>query len=100
MYRQDVPEETHPPGTANSPDEPQFQGVQFDDGTVVIRWMTEFKSTTYWDNMAAMLAVHGHPEFGSVLVWHAEKVDHDVVVATLWEAAQQVASQNTPKKDV
>jgi hypothetical protein len=70
MYRQDVPDETHPPGTKNAPDEPQFQGVQFDDGTVVIRWMTAFKSTTCWDSMEDMLAVHGHPEYGSVLVWN------------------------------
>jgi len=70
MYRKDVPDETHPPGTKNAPDEPQFQGVQFDDGTVVIRWMTAFKSTTHWDSMEDMLAVHGHPEYDSVLVWH------------------------------
>ena len=45
MYRQDVPKETHPPGAVNAPDDPQFQGVLFDDGTVAIRWMTEFKSS-------------------------------------------------------
>ena len=54
MYRQDVPKETHPPGTVNAPDDPQFQGVLFDDGTVAIRWMTEF---TCWGSMADMLAV-------------------------------------------
>jgi hypothetical protein len=70
MYRHDVPDDTHPYGTKNEPDEPQFEGVVFSDGTVAVRWVTDYRSVSIWDSMAVLLAVHGHPEYGSKLVWH------------------------------
>jgi hypothetical protein len=63
-------EATHPEGTVNPPNVPQFEGVEFSDGTVAIRWMTAFHSTSVWDSMDDMLAVHGHPEYESEVVWH------------------------------
>ena len=71
MYRRTVPTETHDENQRNAPDEPQFQGVEFDDGTVVLRWQTAKRSTSVWDSMDDMLAIHGHPEYGSELVWAA-----------------------------
>ena len=68
MYRPNAPE-THTADQKNAPDEPQFQGVVFDDGTVAVRWMTAKKSTSVWASLEDMLAIHGHPEYGSVLVW-------------------------------
>jgi hypothetical protein len=36
-------------------------GVQFPDGTVVLRWCVgEHRSTVIWDSMAAVEAIHGH----------------------------------------
>jgi hypothetical protein len=74
MYRRDIPD-THNEDQANKPDEPQFEGVVFHDGTVALRWMTTKKSVSVWDSMQDMLAIHGHPEYGSVLVWHDDISD-------------------------
>lgn len=35
-------------------------GVQFDDGTVVMRWLTEHRSTVVWDSLESAMIVHGH----------------------------------------
>lgn len=72
MYRRKVPTETHDENQRNSADEPQFEGVIFTDGTVAIRWMTAKRSTSVWSCMDDMLAIHGHAEYGSELVWHDE----------------------------
>jgi hypothetical protein len=72
MYRRAVPAETHNEDQRNAPDEPQFEGVVFSDGTVAVRWRTAKRSTSVWDSMDDMLAIHGHPEYGSVLVWTEE----------------------------
>lgn len=71
MYRRAVPTDTHDENQRNAPDEPQFQGVVFDDGRVAVRWLTAKRSTSSWDSLEDMLAIHGHPEYGSELVWHA-----------------------------
>lgn len=69
MFRPNVPDATHNADQKNAPDQPQFQGVVFDDGTVAVRWMTAKRSTSVWTSMEDMLAIHGHPEYGSVLRW-------------------------------
>lgn len=35
-------------------------GVQFDDGHVAVRWVSDAPSTSLWDGLADLLAVHGH----------------------------------------
>lgn len=72
MYRRDMAaaKAPHDANQMNAPDQPQFEGVVFTDGRVAVRWMTAKKSTAAWDSMADMLAIHGHPEYGSELVWH------------------------------
>jgi hypothetical protein len=72
MYRRAVPDATHNANQKNAPDEPQFEGVEFSDGSVAIRWMTAKRSTSIWASMEDMLAIHGHPEYGSELVWHED----------------------------
>jgi hypothetical protein len=71
-YRAEPPEGYVESGYANPPDEPQFEGVESSDGRVAVFWLTEHRSVSVWISMAEMLAVHGHPEYGSRIVWHDE----------------------------
>jgi hypothetical protein len=71
MYRHDVASHgKHDENQMNPEDEPQFEGVVFSDGSVAVRWLTAKRSTAVWANLDDMLAIHGHPEYGSELVWH------------------------------
>jgi hypothetical protein len=70
MYRRDMSKAPHTAEQKNAEDQPQFEGVVFSDGRVAIRWLTAKKSTACWDSMDDMLAIHGHPEYGSELVWY------------------------------
>ncbi len=36
------------------------EGVQFTDGTVVLRWRGTHASTVVWSSLASAVAVHGH----------------------------------------
>ena len=36
------------------------EGVVFDDGTVVLRWLTEVKSTVIFESIEDVESVHGH----------------------------------------
>jgi len=70
MYRRDAERfGHHDKNQLNAPDEVQFEGVQFTDGKVAIRWLTAKRSVAVWDSLEDMLAIHGHPEYGSELVW-------------------------------
>lgn len=68
-YRPNPPAEYLEKGTAAPPDEPQYEGVMFSDGTVALRWRTEFKSTSLWTSYDDFFHVHGHPEYGTVIDW-------------------------------
>jgi hypothetical protein len=70
MYRRGDLSATHNANQANKPDEPQFEGVVFSDGRVAVRWLTAKRSVSVWDSLDDMLAIHGHPEYQSELVWH------------------------------
>lgn len=77
MYRKGDLSGTHDENQANPPDEPQFEGVVFSDGTVAIRWLTKVRSTSIWDSLETAMAIHGHPEYESELVWHDNQNDKD-----------------------
>lgn len=64
---------THNADQMNAPDEPQYEGVIWTDGTVTLRWLTAKSSTSVWNCLADMLAIHGHPEYGTDIVWHDTK---------------------------
>lgn len=72
MYRRGDISATHNEFQKAPPDQPQYEGVMFSDGTCVIRWCTPLKSTSVWTSFDEMMGVHGHPEehYGSELVWH------------------------------
>ena len=54
----------------NADDEPQFEGVIWTDGTVTLRWLTACRSTSVWASVSDCLNIHGHPEYGTVIIWH------------------------------
>lgn len=71
MYRRDVAQHgKHDENQMNDESEPQFEGVEFSDGKVAVRWLTAKRSVSIWDSIDDMLAIHGHPEYGSEMVWH------------------------------
>lgn len=69
VYRPAAPE-THDANQKNPPDQPQFEGVIFSDGTTVLRWLTACRSCSVWADFDDMYAIHGHPEYGTYFVWH------------------------------
>lgn len=61
----------------NDSGQPQFEGVQFTDGSVVIRWLTPNRSSSFWQDMETMRAVHiyAHPDYGTKIVWSDGKIE-------------------------
>lgn len=68
-YRPSPPPEYYEQGAANPPEEPQFEGVEFSDGTVCVRWLTEFRSHSLWASYDDLEKIHGHPEYGTIIEW-------------------------------
>lgn len=50
------------------------EGAVFEDGTVVLRWKTKNRSTTFFDSVEQMLSVHGHGGLTGVK-YHDEEDD-------------------------
>ena len=70
-YRRNISQrDTHNRLQKNADHEPQFEGVIFTDGTVVLRWLTACRSTSVWACIEDCLNIHGHPEYGTEIVWH------------------------------
>lgn len=67
FYRRGDISATHTAGTMNAPDEVQFEGIEFSDGTTVIRWCTAFRSTSVFARLADLFSIHGHPEYNTVV---------------------------------
>ena len=44
------------------------EGVQFTDGTVAMRWLTEYRSTAIYDSIFDIEKIHGH-DGGTQVVW-------------------------------
>lgn len=61
---------SHTDGHRNRDDMPQFEGVIMSSGRVVISWLTPIGGLSFYDNIRAMLLAHGHPEYGTDIVWH------------------------------
>ncbi len=39
---------------------PVAEGVQFTDGSVALRWYGDYPTTTVWDGIDSVIAIHGH----------------------------------------
>ena len=61
----------------NNADEPQFEGIEFHDGTCAIRWFTEIRSVSFWDSVDDMkkVHIHAHPDYGTRIEWSDGKVE-------------------------
>ena len=68
-YRPQVPAHYVAGGYGNLPGEAQYEGVIFGDGTTVVRWLTEFRSTSVWASYDELMKVHGHADYGTVIAW-------------------------------
>ena len=55
-------------------------GVTFDDGTTVVRWRGERRSTVVWPSVEDAIAVHGH-DGATRLVWTGEAADPEPTFA-------------------
>lgn len=69
-FRPSPPEEYKEKGITNAGESPDYEGVLFTDGTVVIRWMTTYKSHSVWASWSDFYQVHGHPEYGTRIHYH------------------------------
>jgi len=68
-YRPDVPQHYIEGGYGNARDQPQYEGVQFSDGTCAIRWLTETRSVSFWSSFDDLWLVHGHADYGTHIDW-------------------------------
>lgn len=70
-YRRNISERTtHSDLHKNADHEPQFEGVIWSDGTCTLRWLTPIRAHSVWASVDDALEVHGHPEYGTEIVWH------------------------------
>ena len=69
-WRPAPPEEYRDKGITNAGESCDYEGVIFSDGTVVIRWLTAFRSHSVWAGYADFYQVHGHPEYGTHIDFH------------------------------
>lgn len=67
-FRPLPPEEYEEKGITNSGSAPDYEGVIFSDGTVVLRWCTEYRSHSVWTCWDDFFQVHGHPEYGTKII--------------------------------
>lgn len=51
------------------PEVSPLEGCVFSDGSLAVRWMTLDHSTAVWPSLSNFLAVHGHSDYGSFIVW-------------------------------
>lgn len=71
-YRPNPPVEYQDAGITNSGETADYEGVIFSDGTVVIRWLTQYRSHSIWSDYDTFYKVHGHPEYGTRIEFNEE----------------------------
>jgi len=64
-FRPEPPQEYQDKDITNAGDGCDYEGVIFTDGTVVIRWLTKYRSHSVWACWDDFYKVHGHPEYGT-----------------------------------
>lgn len=72
------------------------QGAEFDDGFVVMRWLTETRSTGHYDSIDDLIHIHGH-EGRTRVEWHDVDVPTRYVVKNgLGDFVQYLDPADTP----
>lgn len=71
-YRPWIVDTGHNEDQMNPPEDAQYEGIVFSDGTCVIRWLTAVGSTSVFDSLDSCMRIHGHPEYGTRIEWHDE----------------------------
>lgn len=66
-WRPNPPSEYVDKGITNAGESMDYEGVIFSDGTVVIRWCTQYRSHSVWADWNSFYQVHGHPEYGTMI---------------------------------
>lgn len=56
-------------GLTNGGRRPDYEGAVFTDGTVVLHWAAGVRSHSVWASFADFYHVHGHPEYGTVIIF-------------------------------
>jgi hypothetical protein len=68
-YRPAPPQEYVDKKITHGGEAPDYEGVVFSDGTVVCRWLTQYRSHSVWTSWNDFYHVHGHPEYGTRIEW-------------------------------
>jgi hypothetical protein len=68
-YRPAPPQEYVEKKITHGGEAPDYEGVIFSDGTVVCRWLTQYRSHSVWTSWNDFYHVHGHPEYGTRIEW-------------------------------
>jgi hypothetical protein len=68
-YRPQPPAEYEGNGITNAGRGADYEGAVFSDGTVVLRWLTQYRSHSVWACWDDFWRVHGHPEYGTEIVF-------------------------------
>lgn len=71
-YRTAIPQHSHNEDQKNPPEQAQYEGVVFSDGSCAIRWLTACGSTSCWASFDDAMRIHGHPEYGTRIEFHDE----------------------------
>lgn len=89
---------THNDLQKNSDDVPQFEGVIWTDGSVTLRWLTACRSTSVWASLSDMLFIHGHPEYGTEIIWHdGEEPSEWTAMVAAWK--QGARAESAPERE-
>lgn len=90
VYRPAVPTDTHNEDQRNAPDQVQYEGVVFTDGTCVLRWRTAVGSFSVWNSFEEAMRIHGHPEYGTKIVFH------DAPISLPWNKEEEEEEGSIP----
>lgn len=72
-FRPNPPAEYSEKGITNASDElADYEGCIYSDGTVVIRWLTQYRSHSVWACWDDFYRVHGHEEYGTKILFADE----------------------------
>jgi hypothetical protein len=66
-WRPEPPDEYKVKGLTNAGAQADYEGVIFGDGTVVVRWLTDYRSHSVWASWTDFWHVHGHAEYGTTI---------------------------------